>query len=372
MMLCVLLAFIWPPHRLKKSPSSQVKIVISLIGFINFFILMIGFMFISESESFLYHGGFFILGIITLSIIASCVYPGSYLNSLLSLPYLTRVGRLSYSLYLWHYPVIVIINYYFINGQQPIYAYILQVILTILLAWFSYRFIELPFRGDGLKYFQLSKLKQRLPIVILLLSMISYTAYSLLQVAPDEATQVYTTRTLSTVTSPKLIHSVQWNESTESISDQYLAPLFIGDSILVDINQSLKQLYPNATIDGEVGRNIYKAIPLADQYQYMNKKNEIVVLGIGTNGDFQMLQLNQLLNKFSKANVYLVTTRVPRDYETHVNTLMKQAASIHKNVKIIDWYAASANHPEYFAYDGIHLESPGIQAMTQLFSDSIK
>ena len=36
------------------------------------------------------------------------------------------------------------------------------------------------------------------------------------------------------------------------------------------------------------------------------------------------------------------------------------------NVHLVDWYKASAGHPEYFAYDGIHLEYAGSKALTDL------
>lgn len=84
---------------------------------------------------------------------------------------------------------------------------------------------------------------------------------------------------------------------------------------------------------------------------------------MGTNGDFSEEQLNELIKKFGEAQVYLVNTRVPRNYESHVNELMSDAAKKHDNVTLIDWYKRSEGHSEYFAPDGIHLENVGIKAM---------
>ncbi|TDM02289.1 acyltransferase family protein [Macrococcus carouselicus] len=373
MLLGVLLAFIWPASRLKKNPPLSMKATISIVGILNFVILLFSFNLVSESSGFLYQGGFFMLGLMTISTIASCVHPDSLLKSLLSLPLLTAIGRLSYSLYLWHYPIIVLVEHHFVKGQLPAYAYVIEIALTVLFAWFSYHFIETPFRREGLSYFRFNRMVNRLPIVVILLALLGFAGFNFFSEKTSIEPKVYIAQTTGNLSSPKILAPVKWTEETaESPDTQYLSPLFIGDSILVDINLNLKELYPNATVDGEVGRSIYKAIPLANQYSYLNKKGQIVVLFIGTNGDFEIAQLNQLLDKFDKTKIYLVTTRVPRDYESHVNSLMKEAASSRKNVEVLDWYAVSTNHPEYFAYDGIHLEYPGIQAMTDLFKSSIK
>ncbi|REH91608.1 acyltransferase, partial [Staphylococcus felis] len=79
-----------------------------------------------------------------------------------------------------------------------------------------------------------------------------------------------------------------------------------------------------------------------------------------------------LLARFKKANVYLVNVRVPREYESHVNALMAEAAKKHKNVHLIDWYSASEGHTNYFAYDGIHLEYEGSKALSDLIQSRIK
>ena len=83
-------------------------------------------------------------------------------------------------------------------------------------------------------------------------------------------------------------------------------------------------------------------------------------------------QLDDLIDKFGKAQVYLVNTRVPRSYEGHVNQLMANAAKSHKNVKLVDWYKRSEGHTEYFAPDGIHLENSGVEALTDEILKNMK
>lgn len=64
-------------------------------------------------------------------------------------------------------------------------------------------------------------------------------------------------------------------------------PLLIGDSVMVDIGDYFRSFVPKADINGKVGRQLVEATSLAKrQYQSYRDKNDIVVLELGTNGDF--------------------------------------------------------------------------------------
>ena len=68
----------------------------------------------------------------------------SYLFKLINLKILIFTGLISYSLYLWHWPIISLIKYVNINPLN--FSHILiSVILTFSLAIFTWRFIEQPF-----------------------------------------------------------------------------------------------------------------------------------------------------------------------------------------------------------------------------------
>ena len=59
---------------------------------------------------------------------------------------------------LWHFPVISFIHSYFIDGQLPTYVYIMDIVITVLLAELSFRYVETPLRKEGLKAFTFKKL----------------------------------------------------------------------------------------------------------------------------------------------------------------------------------------------------------------------
>jgi len=72
-----------------------------------------------------------------------------YNNSLFSLCFRTKLavffGKISYSLYLYHWPISVGLTYYFIDSVPYIYS-LLGMLASVFLGWFSYLLIENKFR----------------------------------------------------------------------------------------------------------------------------------------------------------------------------------------------------------------------------------
>lgn len=54
------------------------------------------------------------------------------------------IGRISYSIYIWHWPIIALINYLY--GDVSTKAAFIALLVTYVLSIFSYRYIEAPFR----------------------------------------------------------------------------------------------------------------------------------------------------------------------------------------------------------------------------------
>lgn len=76
---------------------------------------------------------------------ASAATP-SFVTRLLSLKPFVFVGLISYSLYLWHWPLLVFARHWFTQTQLSALATALIFALSFVLAILSWRFIERPFR----------------------------------------------------------------------------------------------------------------------------------------------------------------------------------------------------------------------------------
>lgn len=386
LLMGVLLALVWPPFQLKAKVNHTMRMMIDTVGLVGLAILFICFKFVSETNSVLYYGGFFLISTVTLLVIASSVHPSGYFAKFLGNKLLTYVGSRSYSLYLWHYPIIVLIHHQFVQGQIPTLVYVVEILLMTLMAEFSYRFIEQPLRREGFKSFAFKHLKNWrsqkvlrtwLVLILLIPSLLVFAGvFNRFAKHSTQVTEVNTEEIDKLITRPSPLPQLEIDGFVVKGQKQKYAswkPLLIGDSVMVDIGDYFKSFVPKADINGKVGRNLIEAIPLAkQQYQSYRDKNDIVVLELGTNGDFTEAQLDSLLKQFGKADIYVVNTRVPRSYESHVNEVLAKAAKKQDNVTLVDWYRRSENHTEYFAPDGIHLEPPGVRALTNSIIQAIE
>ncbi len=71
--------------------------------------------------------------------------PGSSLSRALQVRPLVAVGKMSYSLYLWHWPALAFLRY--LHGVElPAEVAIAALVLSGALAWASWRWVETPFR----------------------------------------------------------------------------------------------------------------------------------------------------------------------------------------------------------------------------------
>ena len=80
----------------------------------------------------------------SVAIIYAGINPKCFSRKLLGAKYITQVGLLSYSLYLWHWPVIAGLKY--IGVEFSIYVQFGVVVISLLMAIFSYKFVETKFR----------------------------------------------------------------------------------------------------------------------------------------------------------------------------------------------------------------------------------
>lgn len=387
LLMGVLLALVWPPFQLKAKVNRQMRTMIDTAGVVGLAILFICFKFVSETNSILYYGGFFLISTVTLLVIASSVHPSGYFAKFLGNKVFTFIGSRSYSLYLWHYPIIVLIHHQFVQGQIPPLVYVVEILLMVLMVEFSYKFIEQPFRKEGFNIFAFNHLKNwrsqkvlRTWLVIILLIptlLVMVGGFNrFAQKNSTRVTEVNTEEIDKLITQPLPLPQLEIDGFVVKGNKQKYAswkPLLIGDSVMVDIGDDFRSFVPKADINGKVGRQLVEATSLAKrQYQSYRDKNDIVVLELGTNGDFTEEQLNSLLEQFGEADIYLVNTRVPRSYESHVNQVLAKAAKKRANVTLVDWYSRSENHTEYFAPDGIHLQPPGVRALTNSIIQAIE
>lgn len=101
-----------------------------------------------ESSSWLYEGGFAAYTLSTVAILAAAVHPGP-VRAILSFRPLQWLGRVSYGVYLFHWPLFLWLSPER-TGLARVPLFGLRITVTLLLAAASYRLVEHPIRTGRL------------------------------------------------------------------------------------------------------------------------------------------------------------------------------------------------------------------------------
>jgi peptidoglycan/LPS O-acetylase OafA/YrhL len=110
----------------------------------------------SGDSVFLYRGGFLLLAAAVAVVIAASVQPkAGPIGRLLSLPPLRGLGLISYGVYLWHWPVYLILTPDR-TGWDGYGLFAVRVLVTLAIAVVSYRVIEMPIRRGALRQWRAS------------------------------------------------------------------------------------------------------------------------------------------------------------------------------------------------------------------------
>ena len=393
-------AILYPMERLHTKVTLQQNLIYSVISLVSIATLITVMIYTSEYNTWLYRGGFLLVAILGLIVIISSGKQHTVMARLLSFKPVVFIGKISYSLYLWHFPILVLTTPVAEIGNTNIYFVILRVILTFVVAIVSYVFVETPIRKLGFKnYIKVifKKLKKcprksrRIYAGIVGVVSIFFVMGIFGKSVPFISTAFVKEMEVNKETqfvnngNNKENKEEQNNDSNKENKDnnenkdeknntekKYSSVVVIGDSLTVDIGEKFQELYPGAVIDGKIGRQLYVAVEEAKNYSKYNNENSAIIFQLGTNGPFTESQIEELVKVFDKADIYFVNIKVPRAWEKTVNAALKQAQEKHTNVNIIDWYSVANSSKNLFEPDRVHLNQNGIVEMTTLIKKNLK
>ncbi|MDT2612988.1 acyltransferase family protein [Enterococcus dongliensis] len=391
------LAFIWPSTRLKGQIPLQAKRILNGIGLGALLLLLVSLLFLRNDLSFVYYGGIFLVSLLSVLLVAITAHPGASLNRWLTNPVFDWIGKRSYGIYLYQFPVMIFYEAKINVANHTWLHTMMEIILILFVTELSYRYAERPLRiFDYRKTFATLKtsfwapIKSRRKIGFIFSSLITLIALIGVIIAPTnkadadqqalqqqieqnkQAAEKKTTDSQSAETD----QSGQTTESSQkplSIGDKYnlnnrevtkakkMKVTAFGDSVLLAGSKGLTEIFPKMTVDGEVGRQLSDSPALLQTLKDKDELNETILLSLGTNGPFSQDDFAQIMNVLgSKRQVFVINTHVPtRRWQNDVNANLAAAAKQYKNVHLIDWYDFSNNHIDWFYDDQVHPNDAG-------------
>lgn len=352
------LAFVWPFYLLSDNLNKKEVATIDGIGSISLAGLLFLAMTVTTSQKSLYHGGFLFISFLSCMLLAALAHPSTKISKLFSHEVLVWIGKRSYSIYLWHFPVIALTTPVKTMGTVHPILIILQLILILFLANISYHVIEIPVIKLGFKQMFL-KIKEnslthfRKNIVyvgIVLCLIISLGSYSNALVNGHFFFQTPNAKIMKKSTSRTT------EEKRNKPKTQINQVIALGDSVLLGVKDEFEKEVPGVIVDAKVGRQLVEAKELIQtKYQKYNRKDTVVFLELGSNSTFNGKILDDIIQSLDNSHIFLVNTKVPREWETEVNEMLLQASQKYKHVTLIDWNALAKQQPYILNDDGIHI-----------------
>ena len=414
------LATMWRPGRLSTHIPRLAQLIITGIGVASLAAVIGFYLFVGEFTPWLYRGGFLALAFFTTALIAAVTHPASFLGPALGTGILRYIGRRSYGIYLWHWPIFMVTRPGIdVEWSEPV-TFVVRIALTLVIAELSYRLVEMPIRrgvlgrassavrsGGALGVRAIGTLIATGIVTVVgaavAIALIMNPGDGRDAIPPDvaeamgiadggplelaiddessdaqDAADANATAGISTESGTD--SGVTNNESTDSgepvLSDEEIraanGPVsVIGDSVVLGARSAIKDAIPGARVDAKVSRMPGGFTGRVKKLDRRDKLANVVVVHPATNGVMNAKILRGILDPLTDyERVVIVNASVPRSWEKQNNKVIAKVTPDYPNVVVADWKSASNGRSDYFVSDGVHLTGSGAAAFAEVIREA--
>ncbi len=370
------LAAAWNPWKSHASPGTQVtRALTDFLGVICISALLWAMLFVTEYDRALYQGGFFWVCLFSIGLVFAASQKDSTLSAWFSVRPLAWLGKRSYGLYLWHWPVFALLRPEFELSDNAWVQAAIRLTLTLIVTELSYQLIENPVRTG--EVFRWPAQKRYGFYLVCIVGIASAVLTIQIRPAPVEKNKV-----LANLVSDEVSQADDSPHESEIAAHQMRAacirsvsnkfsikskPLItvLGDSVLLGASDHLAKKVEGLEIDAAIGRQGKDGLTRLRELKEKNELADIVIIHLGTNGYLYEAQVREVMTLLSTVRqVVFINVKAPRRWEKSNNELLKNMSKDFPNVKLIDWRSIGQSHKEYFGKDHIHLTKKGVRAMT--------
>lgn len=358
----------WPRQEL--AWSRPVRLALAAAGWPAVALLVALAVAMPADAVFAYRGGLVLVAVLTVIVIAAAIIPGARLGRALDNTPMRWIGERSYGLYLWHWPVFVLLGATVPAWRQdPSATWLLggaSLVISVAAAALSYRFVEQPIRRRGLR----ASLRGygrwwRTPRW----RMAAVASVTALTLGAGAATVAGIAADPGQGTAQQVIEAGQAALSAPEPEPAPDAPAplpggeqitAVGDSVMLAVVPELQQAFPGISVDAVVSRQMQAAPDILRSLRDAGTLRPIVVLGLGTNGSISPDTVHEVRGILGpERQLVLVNVQAPRGWTDGVNQTLHGFADRYRDIELANWRDAIAPRLDLLAGDRIHATSAG-------------
>ena len=372
--------------------------VAGAIGFLAFIGYAAQLLFMGDDLAFAYRGGLALTSVLGVLMIWGVIRETGPLTLIFRTKVMRWLGQRSFSLYLWHWPVIMILRELFNEDGRMQHEWILGLValpIALLISEISYQHVENPFRRRGYKqtwknyvnarpsYHEINEgfKKVAWPFVpLLVVASVGGVIYGV--VNSNDKTEL----------EQQLDQLQQMNQSAKNNKkaapapaapspkpDKKSAPVqgkditAVGDSVMLAASQALNADYPGIFIDADVSRHYTAGVEVLRQLKDSGQLRSTVFLGFGTNGAAFPDQMEEMINLIGPDHTIVMA--IPygdREWMGQARQEVIEAAKAHDNVYLADWCGHAQAHPDLLFEDGVHPMPEGAEEYSKAFGEALE
>lgn len=392
-------AALWSPTKFSRVLTHDRRNVLNLISLSAFAGLLYYLFFVTEFDQALYIYGFALVSLFTAIVVILATHPGLRIGKLLSFKPLVWLGDRSYGIYIWHWPIFMLLRPGIDVSWSENLNTVIRFVLVLLIADLSYRFVEIPIR-NGIIGRKLENWKQsgiprpkfiQLVSLIAALTLIFTSAIGMYRAPAANAQNVIGFDGITSIDqdptgAPAAPSPSPTPEATISIPPDADAPeptqeqitiakyplAIFGDSVVLSAVNPLTETLGDIAIDAEIGR---QPAEIAERIELRRSEQRLgtdVVIHMGSNGLITKKDLEPILQDLSdRRRVVVVNVQVPRKWKKQSNEMINELVPLYPNVRLADWAAVSSGKRKFFAPDGVHLTKRGGRALAELIQATL-
>lgn len=375
-----------------------------VIGFAALAGLMVLVVFVESEAPWTYHGGLLLASILSAATVSVLPGDSTVFTKLCKIRALAWVGERSYGIYLWHWPVLLVVLTFIPASPDSVWsgwvAAAIVIFTTFVLSAASFRWIEVPIRNNGFKATWTAIRDSFQPIsrifgvpgisaacvfaalIMAVLGLVNAPEKSRAQIAVELGEKAIAEQNSKNLEQNITAPNGSANLDTEPAwpADQKIPTgdriVGFGDSVMSGAAPAVYERFPGIIVNARPILQWADAPGLVKDMIDKGTMRRVVILNFGTNAGFKEpaseQALRDILNMLGpKRRVVLVNTVGVSYWVPDANARLSEISAEYPNTIVADWYSVVKKTPNILHRDRTHPNEAGIVLYAGVIADAL-